>query len=155
MNDRCMWIFSLEIICKYFKIQRTYRIKTGWSWWKIERAWKFGFEKNFNRNSNKSATDHEKDGRERKIILFWFNNKPMKRIQNLSVTKLTFFIIVVELCFLVNYAIIANVDNEILKTILNIFNYAVTSMISFYFGQKVAEMKEVDAFLKKDEWNKE
>ena len=79
----------------------------------------------------------------------------MKRMQNLSVTKLTFFIIVVELCFLVNYAIIANVDNEILKTILNIFNYAVTSMISFYFGQKVAEMKEVDAFLKKDEWNKE
>ena len=79
----------------------------------------------------------------------------MKRIEKLSVTKLTFFIIVVELCFLVNYAIIANVDNEVLKTILNIFNYAVTSMISFYFGQKVAEMKEVDAIMKADKENKE
>ena len=79
----------------------------------------------------------------------------MKRITQLSVTKLTFFIIVVELCFLVNYAIIANIDNEILKTILNIFSFAVTSMISFYFGQKVAEMKEVDAFLKQDEKSKE
>ena len=79
----------------------------------------------------------------------------MKRITQLSVTKLTFFIIVVELCFLVNYAIIANVDNEVLKTILNIFNYAVTSMISFYFGQKVAEMKEVDAIMKADKESKE
>jgi len=79
----------------------------------------------------------------------------MKRIEKLSVTKLTFFIIVVELCFLVNYAIIANVDNEVLKTILNIFNYAVTSMISFYFGQKVAEMKEVDAIMKADKESKE
>ena len=155
MNDRCGCVFLVENICKYFKIQRTYRIKDCWSWWKIERTWKFGFEKDFNRNPNKFATNHEKDGRERKIILFWFNNKPMKRMQNLSVTKLTFFIIVVELCFLVNYAIIANVDNEILKTILNIFNYAVTSMISFYFGQKVAEMKEVDAFLKQDAKSKE
>lgn len=79
----------------------------------------------------------------------------MKRITQLSVTKLTFFIIVCELCFLVNYAIIANVENEVLKTILNIFSFAVTSMISFYFGQKVAEMKEVDAFLRKDEEEKE
>ncbi len=75
----------------------------------------------------------------------------MKRITKLSVTKLTFLIIVIELCFLVTYAVCANVENETLKTILNIFSFAVTSMISFYFGQKVGEMKEVDALIKEEE----
>jgi len=79
----------------------------------------------------------------------------MKRITKLSVTKLTFLIIVIELCFLVTYSVIANVENETLKTILNIFSFAVTSMISFYFGQKVGEMKEIDALIKEDEQNKE
>lgn len=79
----------------------------------------------------------------------------MKRIERLSITKLTFLIIVVELCFLVTYAVCANVENETLKTILNIFSFAVTSMISFYFGQKVGEMKEVDALLKSEKGNKE
>lgn len=79
----------------------------------------------------------------------------MKRIEKLSVTKLTFLIIVVELCFLVTYAVVGNVENETLKTILNIFSFAVTSMISFYFGQKVWEMKEVDALLRSDKESKE
>ena len=78
----------------------------------------------------------------------------MKRIEKLSVTKLTFLIIVLELCFLVTYAVVSNVENETLKTILNIFSFAVTSMISFYFWQKVWEMKEVDALLKSDEKSK-
>lgn len=78
----------------------------------------------------------------------------MKRVEKLSVTKLTFLIIVVELCFLVTYAVVGNVENETLKTILNIFSFAVTSMISFYFWQKVGEMKEVDALLKSDEKSK-
>lgn len=79
----------------------------------------------------------------------------MKRVEKLSVTKLTFLIIVVELCFLVTYAVVGNVENETLKTILNIFSFAVTSMISFYFGQKVWEMKEVDALLRSDKESKE
>lgn len=79
----------------------------------------------------------------------------MKRVEKLSVTKLTFLIIVVELCFLVTYAVVGNVENETLKTILNIFSFAVTSMISFYFWQKVGEMKEVDALLKSDKESKE
>ena len=56
---------------------------------------------------------------------------------------------------MVTYAVIANIENETLKTILNIFSFAVTSMISFYFGQKVGEMKEIDALIKEDEQNKE
>lgn len=79
----------------------------------------------------------------------------MKRVEKLSVTKLTFLIIVVELCFLVTYAVVGNVENETLKTILNIFSFAVTSMISFYFWQKVGEMKEVDALLRSDKESKE
>lgn len=79
----------------------------------------------------------------------------MKRVEKLSVTKLTFLIIVVELCFLVTYAVVGNVENETLKTILNIFSFAVTSMISFYFWQKVGEMKEVDALLRSDKEIKE
>lgn len=74
----------------------------------------------------------------------------MKRLTKLSVTKLTFLIIVIELCFLVTYAVVVNVENETLKTILNIFSFAVTSMISFYFGQKVGEIKGVDSIIKEE-----
>jgi len=78
----------------------------------------------------------------------------MKRITKLSITKLSFIIVITVMCFLTCYAVIATVEDETLKTILNIFSYAVTSMISFYFWQKVWEMKEVDSLIKQDE-NKE
>ena len=79
----------------------------------------------------------------------------MKRIERLSITKLSFIIVITVMCYLTIYAVMAHVEDETLKTILNIFSYAVTSMISFYFGQKVGEMKEVDALLKSENGNKE
>ena len=72
----------------------------------------------------------------------------MKRLERLSITKLSFIIVICVMCFLTCYAVIVMVEAETLKTILNIFTYAVTSMISFYFGQKVWEMKEVDSLIK-------
>ena len=78
----------------------------------------------------------------------------MNRLTKLSITKLSFVIVITVMCFLTCYAVVANIESETLKTILTIFNYAVTSMISFYFWQKVWEMKEVDALMK-DEENKE
>lgn len=77
----------------------------------------------------------------------------MKRLERLSITKLSFIIVICVMCFLTCYAVIVMVEAETLKTILNIFSYAVTSMISFYFGQKVGEMKEVDSLIKEE--NKE
>ena len=72
----------------------------------------------------------------------------MKRLERLSITKLSFIIVICVMCFLTCYAVITKVDNETMKALLTIFNYAITSMISFYFGQKVWEMKEVDSLIK-------
>jgi len=77
----------------------------------------------------------------------------MKRLERLSITKLSFVIVICVMCFLTCYAVISEIETETLKTILNIFSFAVTSMISFYFGQKVGEMKEVDSLIKSE--NKE
>lgn len=60
----------------------------------------------------------------------------------MSVTKLVFLEVMTVLCFLVIWVVIAqNVENEVGKTILQMFEFAVTSIISFYFGQKVGEAK--------------
>ena len=60
----------------------------------------------------------------------------------MSVTKLVFLEVMTVLCFLVLRVVIAqNVENEVAKTILQMFEFAVTSIISFYFGQKVWEAK--------------
>ena len=74
-------------------------------------------------------------------------------MERLSITKLSFIIVICVMCFLTCYAVITQVESETMKTLLTIFNYAVTSMISFYFGQKVWEMKEVDSLIKEE--NKE
>ncbi|HPC34252.1 MAG TPA: hypothetical protein PLP73_01195 [Candidatus Absconditabacterales bacterium] len=71
-------------------------------------------------------------------------------LSKLSVTKLSFLLVISVLCFLAIYAVMSNIENETLKTILTMFGYAVTSMISFYFGQKVAEVKGVDSLIKED-----
>lgn len=61
----------------------------------------------------------------------------------MSVTKFVFLEVMTVLCFLVLRVVIANnVENEIAKTILQMFEFAVTSIISFYFGQKVWEAKK-------------
>lgn len=60
----------------------------------------------------------------------------------MSVTKLVFLEVMTVLCFLVARVVIAqNVENELAKSILQMFEFAVTSIISFYFGQKVGEAK--------------
>ena len=67
----------------------------------------------------------------------------MKFRKTMSVTKLVFLEVMTVLCFLVLRVVIAqNVENEIAKTILQMFEFAVTSIISFYFGQKVWEAKK-------------
>ena len=54
--------------------------------------------------------------------------------ENMSITKLVFLEVMTVLCFLVLRVVIAqNVENEIAKTILQMFEFAVTSIISFYF----------------------
>ena len=64
-------------------------------------------------------------------------------LTNMSVTKFVFLEVMTVLCFLVLRVVIANnVENEISKTILQMFEFAVTSIISFYFGQKVWEAKK-------------
>lgn len=76
--------------------------------------------------------------------------------ENMSVTKLVFLEVMTVLCFLVLRVVIAeNVENEIAKSILQMFEFAVTSIISFYFWQKVGEAKK-DALLSNDhsEWQK-
>lgn len=61
----------------------------------------------------------------------------------MSVTKFVFLEVMTVLCFLVLRVVIAqNIENEIAKTILQMFEFAVTSIISFYFGQKVGEAKK-------------
>lgn len=75
----------------------------------------------------------------------------MKRLEKISVTKLSFIIVICVMCYLTIYAVMATVESETLKTILNIFDYAVVSMISFYFWQKVWEMKNTDSLIKPDE----
>lgn len=66
----------------------------------------------------------------------------MKFWKSMSVTKLVFLEVMTVLCFLVMRVVIAqNVENEVAKTILQMFEFAVTSIISFYFGQKVGESK--------------
>lgn len=61
----------------------------------------------------------------------------------MSVTKIVFLEVMTVLCFLVLRVVIAqNVENELAKTILQMFEFAVTSIISFYFGQKVWEAKK-------------
>lgn len=64
-------------------------------------------------------------------------------LTNMSVTKFVFLEVMTVLCFLVLRVVIANnVENEISKTILQMFEFAVTSIISFYFWQKVWEAKK-------------
>jgi hypothetical protein len=61
----------------------------------------------------------------------------------MSVTKFVFLEVMTVLCFLVLRVVISNnVENEIAKTILQMFEFAVTSIISFYFWQKVWEAKK-------------
>lgn len=63
--------------------------------------------------------------------------------ESMSVTKIVFLEVMTVLCFLVLRVVIAqNVENELAKTILQMFEFAVTSIISFYFGQKVWESKK-------------
>lgn len=63
--------------------------------------------------------------------------------ESMSVTKLVFLEVMTVLCFLVLRVVIAqNVENEMAKTVLQMFEFAVTSIISFYFGQKVWEAKK-------------
>ena len=62
---------------------------------------------------------------------------------SMSVTKFVFLEVMTVLCFLVLRVVISNnVENEIAKTILQMFEFAVTSIISFYFWQKVWEAKK-------------
>lgn len=56
-----------------------------------------------------------------------------------SVTKLVFLEVMTVLCFMVLWVIINNIENELAKNILKMFEFAVTSLISFYFGQKVGK----------------
>lgn len=63
--------------------------------------------------------------------------------ESMSVTKIVFLEVMTVLCFLVLRVVIAqNVENELAKTILQMFEFAVTSIISFYFWQKVWEAKK-------------
>ena len=67
----------------------------------------------------------------------------MKFRENMSVTKLVFLEVMTILCFLVVRVVtVQNIENELGKTILNMFEFAVTSIISFYFWQKVGEAKK-------------
>ena len=70
----------------------------------------------------------------------------------MSVTKLVFLEVMTVLCFLVLRVVIANnVENELAKTVLQMFEFSVTSIISFYFWQKVGEAKK-DPLI---DWDKE
>lgn len=72
---------------------------------------------------------------------------------NMSITKLVFLEVMTVLCFLVIRVVtIQNIENELGKTILNMFEFAVTSIISFYFWQKVGEAKR-DPLI--DNWNQD
>lgn len=73
----------------------------------------------------------------------------------MSVTKLVFLEVMTVLCFLVLRVVIDQIENEMAKNIIKMFEFAVTSIISFYFGQKVGEAKK-DALIDNDrsEWTK-
>ena len=75
--------------------------------------------------------------------------------ENMSVTKLVFLEVMTVLCFLVLRVVIDQIENEMAKNIIKMFEFAVTSIISFYFGQKVGEAKK-DALIDNDraEWIK-
>lgn len=75
--------------------------------------------------------------------------------ENMSVTKLVFLEVMTVLCFLVLRVVIDQIENEMAKNIIKMFEFAVTSIISFYFGQKVGEAKK-DALIDNDraEWTK-
>ena len=60
----------------------------------------------------------------------------------MSVTKLVFLEVMTVLCFLVLRVVIDQIENEMAKNIIKMFEFAVTSIISFYFGQKVGEAKK-------------
>jgi uncharacterized protein YacL len=62
--------------------------------------------------------------------------------ENMSVTKLVFLEVMTVLCFLVLRVVIDQIENEMAKNIIKMFEFAVTSIISFYFGQKVGEAKK-------------
>ena len=77
----------------------------------------------------------------------------MKFWKTMSVTKLVFLEVMTVLCFLVIWVVIAqNVENEVAKTILQMFEFAVTSIISFYFWQKVGNNK-ADPLINNNEEN--
>ena len=76
----------------------------------------------------------------RKMKTFW---------ENMSVTKLVFLEVMTVLCFLVLRVVIDQIENEMAKNIIKMFEFAVTSIISFYFGQKVGEAKK-DALIDND-----
>jgi hypothetical protein len=69
--------------------------------------------------------------------------------ENMSVTKLVFLEVMTVLCFLVLRVVIDQIENEMAKNIIKMFEFAVTSIISFYFGQKVGEAKK-DALIDND-----
>lgn len=75
------------------------------------------------------------------LLLFIIKRK-MEFRSNMSVTKLVFLEVMTVLCFLVIRVVIdQNIESEVAKTILKMFEFTVTSIISFYFGQKVGEAK--------------
>jgi len=60
----------------------------------------------------------------------------------MSVTKFVLLEVMTVLCFLVLRVVIdKNVENETAQSILKMFEFALTSIISFYFWQKVWEAK--------------
>ena len=74
----------------------------------------------------------------------------MKFFTNASVTKLVFLEVMTVLCFMVLRVVINNIENEMAKTIIKMFEFAVTSLISFYFGQKVWKA-QADPLIRKEE----
>lgn len=60
----------------------------------------------------------------------------------MSVTKLVFLEVMTVLCFLVLRVVIDQIENEVAKNLIKMFEFSVTSIISFYFWQKVWEAKK-------------
>jgi len=66
----------------------------------------------------------------------------MNFLTKMSVTKFVLLEVMTVLCFLVLRVVIdKNVENETAQAILKMFEFALTSIISFYFWQKVWEAK--------------
>lgn len=57
--------------------------------------------------------------------------------EKMSITKLVLLEFATIANFLVVWVVVRNTENETAKTVLSIYNYAFTAIISFYFGQKV------------------